>query len=338
MIHKINILLKTIYDSTPAHLQVFIKGKNIYNDLLKKDIELTHSYDDDDDFLLIKIIKTGKNLELVKKNHQQIVTIKKLHLNNFNIYPDKFGKYYQIDNPYVKDSCLQTDCLALNGEWVFNIPLFKLKGISALETNLKFRDNVVNSDISCFGCSFTWGGLLENNHTWPWYLSLLTGKNVKNYGIGGSNNPEILSTTLDYVNKYQTNNVFILLCHFCRLQLKKLNKIYSWHPHSEKHICELFPDEIKKMVKYSETELLIAGQVPDFYEIIKNIKKKITGNIYISTYIKDHYECLKKLKNDDFILLPFYELSKEYKMARDGLHPGPEHNRLFAESVVKYLK
>jgi hypothetical protein len=100
---------------------------------------------------------------------------------------------------------------------------------------------------------------------------------------------------------------------------------------------DLFPEQLSKMISHSETSLLFAGQVPYFLNMIDSINSKISGNVYVSTYIEDHYQILEKIKTKDFVLLPFYEMSKDLQLASDGQHPGPEHNRLFAESVVQYL-
>ena len=36
-------------------------------------------------------------------------------------------------------------------------------------------------------------------------------------------------------------------------------------------------------------------------------------------------------------MLPKYNLNKEYKLASDNLHPGPDHNRQFVENIVQYI-
>ena len=43
------------------------------------------------------------------------------------------------------------------------------------------------------------------------------------------------------------------------------------------------------------------------------------------------------IQNEDFILLPFFELDKTKEMAPDGDHPGESHYRHFAKKVVKYM-
>jgi hypothetical protein len=337
--HQITLSLKTIYSDIPAHIEILIDNRSVFNNLLLKDSVFEFDYPDNDTFN-IEIKKTGKNIDIVKKNQKQEVVIDKLLLNGFDLHPDKFGIFSIKDNPYVKDHEIQTNKLTLNGLWTFTIPLFSLEGESTLKSHKGFKDSVSNSSIACFGCSFTYGFGLQDHESWPAVLSKLTGLDIKNYGIGGSNNQEIIANALEYVKTYKTKNIILLLCHFCRLQLKKGNKLYNWivHIDTEKEYYKLFTDHIDKMINFSETTLLFSRQVPYFLKTIEEIKKNISGQIFVSTYIEDHYECLKKIDNKNFILLPFYEMSKEYPLAFDNKHPGAEHNRLFAESIVKYLK
>ena len=337
MNHRCKVLLNTKYDNHPATIEVIVNKKSIYNEILKNNITLEFDWTEED-FFKIEIKKTGKTLDIVKNLECQEVTVEEVSLNGFSLHPDKFGIFYNKDNSYVKDAQIQSNHLALNGTWTLDVPLFTLKGIPTLTSNKEFRDKVTNSSIACFGCSFTFGSFLEYNESWPAQLSINTRKDVKNYGIGGSNNQEIIANACAYVKKYQTNDVIMLLCHFSRLQLVKDNQLCNWYPNSNNKFYKLFPKELKKMIDYSETSLLFAGQVPYFLEKIEEIKSNIKGNVFVSTYIEDHYECLKKIDNKNFILLPFYEMSKEYPLVFDNRHPGFEHNRLFAESILEYIK
>lgn len=337
MNHRCKVLLKTKYDNHPATIEVTVNKKSIYNEILKKNTTLEFDWREED-FLKIEIKKTGKTLDIVKNLERQEVTVEEVLLNGFSLHPNKFGMFYSQDNPYVQDSCTQSNKLYLNGIWILDVPLFNCNGISTLMTNKQFRDKLSDSTMACFGCSYTFGDYLTYNQTWPAQLSLLLGKDVKNYGIGGSNNQEILENASEYVKKYKTENVILLLCHFCRLQLVKNGKPYNWSPQSSNKFYHWFPNQLKKIVNYGETSLLFAGQVPYFLKKMEAIKSQISGNLFVSTYIEDHYECLKKIDNKNFILLPFYEKSNEFPLASDNKHPGPKHNRIFAENISNYIK
>ena len=335
MKHTGQIVLKTVYDSVPSIVIVTAGRKTLFEGVLDKDKVINFDWHDDCNFKML-ITKFGKTLEVVKQKHRQEVVVEHLTLNGLSLHPEKFGQFRTIDNPFVTDSTLQTNRLNLNGAWTLDVPLFPLYGVPTINHHTEFRDVLSDSDTACFGCSFTFGSAIEKHQTWPAVLASLTNHDVKNYGIGGSNNQEIIANAYEYVSKYKTKNVVLLLCHFCRLQIPKGGKLYNWQPTSD--IGELFPDQLIKMVTHSETSLLFAGQVPYFLNMIDSINSKISGNVYVSTYIGDHYQCLEKIKNKDFVLLPFYEMSNNFEYAKDKQHPGPEHNRHFAESVVQYIR
>ena len=179
--------------------------------------------------------------------------------------------------------------------------------------------------------------MLESNETWPSHLNKLLGKKIKNFGIKGSNNQEIIATALDYSSKYKVHDIIILLCAFARLQLKDKNKIYSWWPnHPNKKIEKQFQNTINNIVNYGESSILFSGQVLDLKEQVEQIKENISGNVYVSSYIPEQYDILKATTTS-LNILPIYDVSKDYQLASDNLHPGSEHNRQFAESVVQYI-
>jgi len=335
----LNLVLEPYYVSKPPNVAIYVNGTLRVNEILPERRNLKFLIMENINELRVKIIKTGKTLDIVTKEEKQEVLVKSLKLDNYNLHPNKFGDFHIKDNPYVEDKVIQTDFLTLNGEWNFKVPLWNLyNGKGGLELNESFRDSLQNCDIACFGCSFTFGWGINNNETWPTQLANLTNKKVCNYGIGGSNNKQILETALEYVKKYNATDIIIQLTHMCRLQLQHEGKYYNWYPNiNDKKIKNLFKEETYKMSKFSETTVLFAGVNKSLLKKINEIKKHIIGTIYITTYIDDHYQCLKNLSNKDFYILPKYNLNKEYKLAPDNLHPGPDHNRQFVESIVQYI-
>ena len=57
--------------------------------------------------LRVKIIKTGKTLDIIKKEEKQEVLVKSLKLDNYNLHPNKFGDFHIKDNPYIEDKVIQ---------------------------------------------------------------------------------------------------------------------------------------------------------------------------------------------------------------------------------------
>jgi hypothetical protein len=71
--NTINLKIKSIYDSNPCYLKIISNKSNIiFEGLAKEDMELSFNYPNLNKFLL-EIEKSGKEIELVKKNHKQII-------------------------------------------------------------------------------------------------------------------------------------------------------------------------------------------------------------------------------------------------------------------------
>ena len=170
------------------------------------------------DHFYIEITKTGKTLELVKKNHEQVITIENINLNGIDLKTQEFGEFRIRDNPYVDDETLQTGRLHLNGKWRLELPKRSLVGTFD-PSNKKLRDEVGDCDIACFGCSQTFGSFLEYDQSWPAQLQKITGKSVKNYGIQASNINEITSFVDHYVKNYKTDTILLYLPHTFRRQM-----------------------------------------------------------------------------------------------------------------------
>lgn len=332
--HKLKILLTPTYDKTPCDISIRV-GDEIIDATVTDKIEYQFDYPDSE-WLQLKIHKSGKTKSMADSGQRQELVVERLTLNGFNCYPELFGNFLTIGNPYVSNSTTQTNRMHLNGVWNYRVPLWNLDAVDCFTLGRDMRDTPRDSSIATFGCSFTYGYGLEIEDTWPVFLSSYTGKSVANYGVGGSNNAEILETALQYTKNNKTQDLIFLLCHFSRMQLRDDNEIISGHVQMDWPENKKFREDLENIVKYGETELLFAGQSKAFLEKISLIKKNISGKIFVTTYVEDHYDCLEKLQSKDFVLLPFYKLDKEKKFAIDG-HPGKEHNRQFAESIVKYI-
>jgi hypothetical protein len=62
-------------------------------------------------------------------------------------------------------------------------------------------DEISNQECLCFGCSFTMGTGIEEEHTWPAKLSNLLSISVANLGHAGSSNDSALRFALHYIPK-----------------------------------------------------------------------------------------------------------------------------------------
>ena len=163
--NKVCINLKTVYDAHPAYVKIISENKIVFDRLVKENTIVEFTYSANKERFKIQLIKTGNSLQ------KQEIIIDDILLNGCSLHPNFFGTFN------LKDSTIQTNHLALNGNWSIDIPLFNLKGESAINRE-SFRDKFEDSDIACFGCSFTYGYLLESNETWPSHLNKLLGKKI----------------------------------------------------------------------------------------------------------------------------------------------------------------
>ena len=73
----LEISLKTEHTSVPAHLKIYCSDELVFDDLIDKNLVIKKQFETPKVFEL-KIIKTGKNIDLVKKDHIQKVQIEKV--------------------------------------------------------------------------------------------------------------------------------------------------------------------------------------------------------------------------------------------------------------------
>ena len=317
----VKISLSTNYDSVPAHCRIECCGDVILDSVVSKDTELVHEIALFDQFD-IKITKIGKTLELVKKNQEQIITIKNINLNGIDLKIQEFGEFRIRDNPYIDDETLQTDRLHLNGVWRLELPKRSLVG-TFNPGGINLRDELGDCDIACFGCSNTWGSFLEYSESWPAQLQQITGKSTKNYGIQGSNINQMIPFVDHYIKNYKTDTIILYLPHTFRRQQNVNGKIQN---------IETLDNENRELILHGE-EHSVAVLSGTLHNWLENCSKNI--NIYLGTYQTDEYKLYEKTALKKF-MVPFLE-ADDYSKASDNLHHGAEFNRDFAKIIHNFL-
>jgi len=320
-VNIVKISLSTNYDSVPAHCRIECCGDVILDSVVSKDTELVHEIALFDQFD-IKITKIGKTLELVKKNQEQIITIKNINLNGIDLKIQEFGEFKIRDNPYIDDETLQTDRLHLNGVWRLELPKRSLVG-TFNPGGINLRDELGDCDIACFGCSNTWGSFLEYSESWPAQLQQITGKSTKNYGIQGSNINQMIPFVDHYIKNYKTDTIILYLPHTFRRQQNVNGKIQN---------IETVDNENRELILHGE-EHSVAVLSGTLHNWLENCSKNI--NIYLGTYQTDEYKLYEKTALKKF-MVPFLE-ADDYSKASDNLHHGAEFNRDFAKIIHNFL-
>ena len=307
----------------PPRLRIAINGNEVFDGLLEQAKSIRHETDLGDR-LIITIHKTGKTKEVVDRQEPQEVLVKDVLLNGLSQHPDKFGTFDQADNPYVKDQTIRGNEMSLNGSWTLDVPVFKQEFVP--ELGREQRDQFTDTETACFGCSFTQGAFLEYEQTWPYHL----GSGAKNYGVGGNSISGIVGTAHWYVQNFKCDKLVMLLPHVSRLQIND-QKTGLWTLTFGKNDHSRAKEMIRDIVMFGEPSLLFSGYCKRMKELLVEINQKT--DLYITTYQQDTYDVLGKTMNGICKFLPLYEVSSEYEMAPDREHPGPDHNRIFADQI-----
>ena len=328
MLDKVVIYLKPTTGSVPPRLRIAINGTEVFDGVIDQPKSIRHDTESQDR-LNITIHKTGKTKDVVDSKEPQEVLVDEVLLNGLSQHPDKFGVFNQKDNSYVKDQTIQGNQMALNGVWELDLPIFRQNFIPDMERSC--RDKFEDSKTACFGCSFTYGSCLEYDQTWPYHLG-----DAKNYGVGGSSISSIIGTAREYVKNFDCEKIAILLPHPCRLQLEdNTGGIHTLLPGRSPEVEKMFKDVSRDIVMFGEASLLLSGYSNGLKNILKEMSQKT--KVYLSAYDKDLYDCLSLLNEGHYKILPFYERSDQYDLASDNAHPGPEHNRVFANQIRPIL-
>ena len=318
------ISLTPTFTSQPPHCKIYCSDDLIYDSVISKKININHNFDSSKKFV-IKIIKTGKTIDIVKKKHEQVLQIDEIKLNGIKLKCKELGKFEIKDNPFVDNNTIFTDILTLNGNWQLELPFIPLIGtVDIKKIQTEIRDKIENCNIACFGCSQTYGSFLDYEQTWPYHLSKILNTKVKNFGIRESNLNEITAFIEEYLkNGYKANLIIILIPHTFRRQIKIENKIINVLAHEK---------ENKELFNHGEehTVATISGNLEKW---VDSLSKK--AKILISTYQSSEYNLFKMtpLKK---VMLPFLNY-ETYPKASDGLHFGEEYCKEYARTLKNFL-
>lgn len=328
MVDTVVIYLKPTTGPVHPRLRIAINGTEVFGGVIDQPKSIRHETESQDR-LNITIHKTGKTKDVVDSKEPQEVLVDEVLLNGLSQHPDKFGVFNQKDNSYVKDQTIEGNLMALNGSWSLNVPIFRQEFVPELDQPQ--RDQFEDTKIACFGCSFTFGALLDDNQTWPYHLD-----DAKNYGVGGNSISAIVGTAHWYVQNFKCDKLVMLLPHVCRLQLHDQQKgLWTFIPFRSDKTDGEAKEMVKDIVMFGEPSLLFSGYATRMKELLVEINQKT--DLYITSYQPDTYDMLDKTMGDVCKILPFYEMSTEFEMASDNEHPGPEHNRTFANQIRPIL-
>jgi len=349
MLHNIELHILTEYETIPSHCKIIINNEIVFNNVIDKNLILKYQKNLNKE-IKIEIHKSGKTIDIVKKKLKQKIILEKLIINNIDADIENFSKFYAENNAYLDDHFLETNCLELNGKYIFNIPIFSLEGQSVFKKNIKAtRDPIEDCDIAAFGGYETYGIDLLYEETWPIILKNKTNLKIKNYGINygesTSTPQEILSSALEYVNNYKCK---ILLLVFTQLKSRQL---YDLESNSYKNFNLFDPrypnanilhnkdslEQIDIMDKLGDKQIIMS-QIPEFVEIFNKILKKCKNLYFIVTNEENRKSFSKNIFLKDMLITAHkpIEFLKLQETKKDKI-PNQMHQNILANAVLKHL-
>lgn len=321
----LEIHLKVDTGEIPPYLRITVNDNQIFDGVVCESMTLRHQTELTNR-LTISMEKSGKTKMVVDSGDHQTV-IADVSLNGLDQHADTFGVFEQRNNPYVDDAKMEGNHMSLNGCWQLDVPVFRQPFMPELKLNGGPRDTFSDARIACFGCSFTYGSFLEYDQTWPYYLG-----DAKNYGMGGHSISAIVGSAHWYVQNFKCDKLVMLLPDVYRFQIQNQQKEWwSWCPSTNKKFSGGPKELIRDVVMFGEASLLFSGGVNRMKELLAEINEKT--DLYITSWSSETYDMLIKKIRGESEILPFYERSSEFRMAPDDLHPGPDHNRFFANEI-----
>lgn len=321
----VKIKLGTHFSHIPCQVKIDCCNKVVFDSVMDKDMELDFSVNVTDNFSIV-INKKGKTKQITDAKASQELSILGITLNGIELDIAAFGMFHAYDNDYLDDHVLQTTHCTLNGTWTFTLPRYTIAGGITPGALGRTRDIMSDCDIACFGCSQTYGFSLQQEHSWPSQLALLTNNDVKNFGNPGSNIMEIVAFVEHYLERYKCATILMLLPYSMRRQIKTNEGVIE-------NIATA--DSRQKEYIYHGERHIISSIAGRFHGWLRSIEDK-GFKVFFGTYDGTSEHELWNLTPCKDYLLP---LLKEdgYDKAPDGRHSGAEYWKDYAKLVKQRL-
>lgn len=186
--------------------------------------------------------------------------------------------------------------------------------------NFGYRGNVEpgNGISAAFGCSFTFGYGVNDNHTWPYILG------IANCGQSGISNDRIVRLAISYCNTFKPKDIYVMWTFRQRREWVNENGSYfefknnKWVENKPGHLTldakEAFSQD---WANPNNTHLWLQNEVWDEYNYEKN-------NLLLHSFCNANNITLHEAN------VMTYQ-PKDFRRARDLNHPGPDWHINIAE-------
>jgi lysophospholipase L1-like esterase len=197
--------------------------------------------------------------------------------------------------------------------------------------------------IMTIGCSNTEGVGVDDKDTWPAILCSMIPNSVNvNLGHGGRSNDYISRTLLTFYDLHQPDLVTILYTNLHRREIyTEQNGVEGFIPTHTNGYFKDTPDGSKK-------QSMLFKLQNDNEDYINWYKNHMLIKLFLESkeckWVWDGSEQIRKYYTDDNMFDKDYcHLTDEtpnrlIDNGTDGIHPGPKHNRLYAEYLREYIR
>lgn len=215
-------------------------------------------------------------------------------------------------------------------------------GYDVHHLGFRFTELPKEVDIAVFGCSFTFGVGLPQEMLWH---SLLP-KKALNFGLPGASAKTALDLFLIVSKHIKIKKSIILLPSVDRMQIAKTNpntndiaylSIIAGHRSKLAEHYKVDSDLIYKAVPDEERHKIFVEQT----YLSEYVAKHRDIELYYSSWDPVTYQLIKDMTLTHAKVLPEWSSGSRdlinTDLARDKMHPGPQHHQIWADKIKDLL-
>jgi hypothetical protein len=351
---KITIELEPTFKIISPHCIMWLNDVEFINQKLNALIKIEEIINLDNNFLSIKIQRSGRDKFVVTNEPEQSIKIKNISINDIVINPS-IGNFKTIDNLYLDDHVVNTIDLNLNGLYELRIPCLTLKGErnDKVKSIKKFNQIGLNADVVFFGASMTdWNfekgkpPIKNKDNFADMFVKKFKNMSIFNFGLGALTNQEIIEN-IKYFLKYNHSNViFLQLISVLGRQIKNTTtgEVHRWSLHSDNSKEDTFIDEFTGMTPKNILDYfvhldivpLLAVQIPLIRQFLDEVEKKKI-KIYLISFFREEYDIYKKIFPNN--VAPYFDINPNGKYCKDNnYHASPEEHEEFFKNLVNFYQ
>lgn len=209
----------------------------------------------------------------------------------------------------------------------------------------RFEEIPTETDLAVFGCSFTFGLGLPKEMLWHDILAKELNLSCLNFGMCGASIKSIVDVFCIVSKHIKIKKAIFLLPSIVRTQIAKTHPLidrvdyltaFPGHP---SQLCNSYSINNEGYFKYFPEEELNKDAKESVY-LSQFVAKHRGIDAYYGSWDPDTIKLLKAMQFTNGTLLPEWwtpvHLSDD--KARDKMHPGPEHNKYWANEIKPFIK